>query len=523
MQKDSVPRAQPTVGSNARCPRRSGSNCYAASKDHRKDDLLRESATLEYTDAPHFSCRGVLRKRHGELLTITTTHNPATDLGYLLHKHPDKVQTFPLSFGQAHVFYPQASDIRCTAALLIDVDPIGLVRGKAGGEGVSDQYVNDRPYTASSFLSVALAQVFSTALAGHCKARPNLVQQSLPLQAVIAVLPCDGGESLIRRLFEPLGYQVTVTGSPLDDQFPDWGGSPYYTVTLTATVRLQELLSHLYVLMPVLDNDKHYFVGEDEVAKLLRHGDGWLEAHPERELITWRYLKRSRRLAMAALARLVPEESVDVEPSSPDGRGPSLHDQRLAAVVETLQDHGARRVLDLGCGEGRLLRLLLRDPAFTEVVGMDVSHRALERAEERLHLDHLPSRLEGKVKLIHGSLTYRDRRLEGYDAAVLVEVVEHVDSARLPALERAVFEFAHPALVVVTTPNAEYNRLFPTLASGAMRHADHRFEWTRQEFSDWAKTVADRFGYTVQIQGVGPEDPSVGAPSQMGVFARHDR
>ena len=453
------------------------------------------------------------------LLTITTTHRPATDLGYLLHKHPSKIQSFPLSFGHAYVFYPEAREERCTAALLLDIDPVGLVRGK----GVTDQYVNDRPYTVSSFMSVALAQIFGTALGGRSAARPELAGQSISLEAGISVLPCDGGESLIRRLFEPLGYTVSVTGALLDERFPAWGESPYYTVTLTATLSLQQLLSHLYVLIPVLDNDKHYYISDDEVAKLLRHGEGWLQAHPERELITWRYLKRSRRLATAALARLVPEEAVEDDPPPASDCGPSLHEQRLMTVVEVLKSHEVRRVLDLGCGEGRLLRYLLRDPAFNEIVGLDVSHVALEHARDRLHLDQLPSRLEAKVTLLHGSLTYRDRRLEGFDGAALVEVLEHVDPARLPALERVVFQFARPWVVVVTTPNAEYNRLFPALALGAMRHSDHRFEWTRQQFAEWAQAVADRYGYTLQLQGLGPEDPTVGTPSQMGVLVDHDR
>ncbi len=457
------------------------------------------------------------------LLTLTTTHRPATDLGYLLHKHPERLQTFPLSFGEAFVFYPEATEERCTAALLLGVDPVGLVRPKSGGVGMNHQYVNDRPYTVSSFLSVALAQVFGTALAGHCKARPDLVSQPLPLEAGIAVLPSQGGEPLIRRLFEPLGYRVAITGAALDDEFPAWGESPYYTVSLSATVPLQQLLSHLYVLVPVLDNDKHYYVGEDEVAKLLRHGEGWLDRHPERELIAWRYLKRSRRLVTEALTRLAPEDAADDDPPSLNARIPPLHEQRLKAVVETLKNHGVHRVLDLGCGEGRLLQQLLRDPAFTEIVGLDVTHIALEHARDRLHLDRLPSRLQGKMTLLHGSLTYRDRRLEGFDGAALVEVIEHLDPARLPAFERVVFEFARPQVVVLTTPNAEYNRLFPALAAGCMRHSDHRFEWTRQQFAAWAQAVADRFGYAVEIQGLGPEDIDAGAPSQMGVFIQHGR
>src|SRR6476659_9411270 len=127
------------------------------------------------------------------LLTITTTHQPATDLGYLLHKNPERLHSFELSFGKAHVFYPEAAPDRCTAALLLDVDPVGLVRnrkGPSGEGGTLDQYVNDRPYVASSFLSVAIARVLGSALAGRSKGRPELTEVRMPLEAKISVLPC---------------------------------------------------------------------------------------------------------------------------------------------------------------------------------------------------------------------------------------------------------------------------------------------------------------------------------------------
>ncbi len=343
------------------------------------------------------------------LLTITSTTPPATDLGYLLHKNPARAQSFDLNFGKAYVFYPEAVPERCTAALLLDVDPVHLVRGQRSR---MDQYVNDRPYVASSFMSVALAQVFGSALAGQSKERPELVPMALPYQAKLAVVPCRGGVSILQRLFQPLGYTVTVQAHPLDETHPEWGMSDYFTVTLSATTRLSELLTHLYVLIPVLDTEKHYWVGDDEVAKLLRHGEGWLASHPERELIAQRYLKR-RHLVQAALAQLAEEDDPDPEASEEAHAQEeaeieqrlSLHEQRLGSVLAVLKNAGARRVLDLGCGEGRLLQLLLADRAFTEIVGMDVSHRALEIASERLHLDRLPSLQRARIQLIHGALT----------------------------------------------------------------------------------------------------------------------
>ncbi len=458
------------------------------------------------------------------LLTITSTTAPATDLGYLLHKNPARVQSFDLNFGKAHVFYTEATPDRCTAALLLDVDPVHLVRGQRGG---MDQYVNDRPYVASSFMSVALAQVYGSALAGQCKERSDLAQMALPYQARLAVVPCRGGASILQRLFEPLGYTITAQAHPLDGTYAEWGMSDYFTVTLASTTRLSDLLSHLYVLIPVLDAEKHYWVGDDEVAKLLRHGEGWLVSHPERELIARRYLKR-RHLVRAALAQLAEEDDPDPDSSEETHAQEeaeieqqlSLHEQRLGVVLAVLKNSGAKRVLDLGCGEGRLLQLLLADRSFTEIVGMDVSHRALEIASERLHLDHLPPVQRARIQLLHGALTYRDQRLAGYDAAAVVEVIEHLDAARLQAFERVLFEFVRPSLVVITTPNSEYNVKFESLPAGHFRHKDHRFEWTRVEFQAWATHVADRFGYRVRFLPVGPEDPSVGAPTQMGVFTR---
>lgn len=465
------------------------------------------------------------------LLTLTTTHSPATDLGYLLHKNPARTQTFDLAFGPAHVFYPIADSQVCTAALMLELDPVGLVRNRRGpaGEGFSlEQYVNDRPYAASSFLSVAIAQVYSSALSGISKDRPELARTPIPLIARIEVVPCRGGQTLLRKLFEPLGYTVTAVHHPLDEQFPEWGDGPYYSVELSQTITMRELLTHLYVLIPVLDNDKHYWIGEEEVQKLLRHGDPWLAAHPEREQIVYRYLKHFKYLANDALARLIDGDAEETESAEERHAGEeeqverkiSLNEHRLNTVISELRAAGAKRVLDLGCSNGNLLKRLLGEKQFEQIVGLDVSHRALEIAAERLHLDRLSERQRQRIQLLHGSLIYRDRRLEGFDAAAVVEVIEHLEEPRLAAFERVLFEFARPQTVIVTTPNVEYNVRFETLPAGQFRHKDHRFEWTRKQFEDWARRVAQRFNYTVRFGPIGPEDPQVGPATQMGVFSR---
>lgn len=459
------------------------------------------------------------------LLTITTTHSPATELGYLLHKHPDRCQSFDLSFGKAHIFYPEASVERCTLALLLDVDPVKLVRGRGAR---LEQYVSDRPYVASSFLSVAIAQVFSTALGGRCKDLPELAQMPIPLVAKLSVLPCRGGEEFLRQLFEPLGYDVSAEGHILDEKFPDWGQSQYFTVELQHTLTLSDLLSHLYVLIPVLDDDKHYWVGDEEIEKLLRHGEGWLTNHPAREQITRRYLKRQQRLTRLALAQLVDSDNPDPDSAEESHakeeaaveKPISLNQQRLDAVIAALKQSNAKRVIDLGCGQGNLLKILLKDAFFAQITGVDVSYRALEIAQERLDRLHLPRNQWERVQLIQGALTYQDKRFSGYDAATVIEVIEHLDLPRLGAFERVLFEFAQPKTVVVTTPNIEYNIKFENLPAGKLRHQDHRFEWTRTEFQNWANQVATSFSYTVEFQPIGTEDPEVGSPTQMAVFRR---
>ncbi|MFC7441895.1 3' terminal RNA ribose 2'-O-methyltransferase Hen1 [Laceyella putida] len=446
-------------------------------------------------------------------LSITYKEKPATDLGYLLHKHPERVQTFSLSYGEAHVFYPEVSEERATAVLLMELDPVLLVRGRGqqGSAFTLDQYVNDRPYVASSFFSVALGQVYSSALAGRSKERSELVDKAVPLEATLSLLPARGGSERIERLFSPLGYEVEVNPLPLDESYPEWGLSPYVRLTLRGRVRLKDLLSHLYVLIPAIDHEKHYWVGEDEVEKLLRHGEEWLPHHPEREWITTRYLKYQRKLAQKALAEWAePAELTDSREEQAE-KPLRLNDIRLQTVAQMLRQVGATRVLDLGCGEGKLLRILSQDRRFEKLAGMDVSMQALQIARERL---------PEQVELFQGSLLYRDGRLRGYEAVSLVEVIEHIAPERLPQLEQLVFGELEPDTVIVTTPNREYNARFQGMAEGQMRHHDHRFEWTRAQFAAWAEPIAKRHGYSVQFHPVGPFDPNVGAPTQMAVFQR---
>ena len=463
------------------------------------------------------------------LLTISTTHTPATDLGFLLRKNPANSHAIDLPFGKAVVFYPEATDERCSASLMIDVDPIALVRGRRGsrGETLLDHYVNDRPYAASSFLSVAMARTLRDTMAGKATERQELAETAIPLELVVTPLPCRGGDEIARKLFEPLGYRVDMGHVPLDPNFPDWGDSPYRTIRLTGHLKLSDALTHLYVLIPVLDNGKHYWVGDDEIEKLIAKGGEWLQAHPERDLVANRYLRR-RRYAVQAL-QLLDEKFGHIENDDIEEEGDQeeilerpirLNEQRYEAVAAALVRSGVQTVCDLGCGEGKFLSRLMQEKALSRIVGMEVSTVEIEKAERRLKLDRMPPTQRARIDLLRGSLVYEDDRLSDFDAITLVEVIEHVDAERLHALERVVFHAASPNVAIISTPNIEYNTTFEGMESGQLRHHDHRFEWTRKEFQDWAQGVCDRNRYIVTFEGVGEEHPEFGCPTQMAVFQR---
>lgn len=477
------------------------------------------------------------------LLTITAEGENAAALSFLLHKHPDKLQQVELSVGAASIFYPECEKEKVTAALLLDIDPIGMVRNAknfAGKDFLLGQYVNDRPYVASSFMSSAISKAFSSAMNGSCKEHPEFIDMPLALTAKISVLPAPrGGELLIKRLFEPLGYTVEAERHLLDTQFSEWGYGKYFTLTLKNTLPLKDLLLHLYVLIPVLDNEKHYFITQNEVEKLLQKGKGWLEQHPEREIIVSRYLINLKSLVRSAFEVLqavedgiIPDtdneaeqdELTEIEDTAAAHtqlqkvKKERLHDIRLKLVAEKLKQSGAASVIDLGCGDGKLLRLLLKEKQFTRIAGTDVSYSELEKSQDKLHWNEMPERQRERLSLFQSSLTYRDKRFSGFDAAAVVEVIEHLDPNRLPALEKSLFTYAKPQTIVLTTPNREYNVRYENLSAGKVRHSDHRFEWTRSEFEAWAERVARENNYTVAFFPVGEEEENIGAPSQMAVF-----
>jgi small RNA 2'-O-methyltransferase len=227
-----------------------------------------------------------------------------------------------------------------------------------------------------------------------------------------------------------------------------------------------------------------------------------------------RHRVRKRRGQTIGRAHGAPADSYGSGPPDPLR---DLHEERLATVSNILIDNAVRTVLDLGCGSGALLERLLADERFTRLVGVDTSIQAVQQAEHRLN--EVPGGEPDRLRVLHGSFTTPDTALCGFDAAAMIETIEHVPPERLSAVERVVFAEWNPSLVVITTPNREYNvRL--GMADDEFRHPDHRFEWCRARFRRWASGVAARNGYHLECRGVGPRDPLLGSPTQVGIFRR---
>lgn len=486
------------------------------------------------------------------ILTITYEGQNTQDLGYLLYKNPYRAQSFDLPTGKAHVVYPEISDERTTAALILDLDPLILSKGKPGtGEAGLFDYVNDRPYVSSSFMSGAIKKVFATAMTGRCVQRQELADARIDLTVKLFMLPVRGEKDMINRFFAPLGYTVSFETFPIDEDFPEWGESPYVNLCLKGRVRLADLLNQIYILIPVFDLQRHYYAGEDEIENVIRHGNNWLSTHPERDYILKRYFNKSRNYAKEAISRLdsiysdsekpfieeigLKSSAEDIEKSTENTNGETTPSEirqysgepldkiRIQTVCNTVISCEAKTVIDIGCGEGKLLALLAKEPQIQKIAGVDVSVSALKKARLRLENLLFSDSQRQKVTLFQGSLMYRDKRYKGYDALCLVEVLEHIDPKKLPVLEKNIFGYTSPNIAVITTPNRAYNVNYDYL-TGAFRHKDHRFEWDEKEYRAWCEKICEEYGYGFELSGIGRDIEIVNAaslcPTMMAVFRK---
>ncbi len=469
-------------------------------------------------------------------LSITTTHKPATDLSYLLHKNPDKVQTFDITGGKAYVFYPETTDEKCTATMILNIDTLEMIKNqkKSMSDFALKGYVNDRPFVASSFLSSAISSIYSSALNGNSKEKSEVVNKKIPLEVFISVINVSGGENLIKRFFEPLGYEIKIEKYELNENFKSWGESNYFSLTLKNIITLKELLTHLYILIPVFDNEKHYWVSTKDVDILLKKGEGWLENHPEKEFITKRYFKNIKSLSNLYNKKSIDDieesqKNVDSEENNENEFEEinqiiketkiKLDKQRLNYVYEKLIESGMKSIIDMGCGEGKLLKLLITNKQFEKIAGTDVSFNNLLKAKERLNFEEMSQKFKERIELFQSSLTYKDKRFSNYESCAIVEVIEHIDVERLESFEKSIFECSKFKYIILTTPNADYNINYKSLNKQNLRHSDHRFEWTKDEFKSWIDKICEKYKYNAKISGVGEFDEQSGHPTQVVEFS----
>lgn len=449
-------------------------------------------------------------------LSISVPGPDATDLGFVLQKHPESVFRSEVSFGRVTGFYPRADADGCEFALVVEVDHVERVRGVSWDAG-SAGYIDPHPYAASSYLATAIPAALRSALNGKPARGPDeaAAARMAGLAArdwdlAVRVCPVPASERAVAELFGPVGFEVETkalrSGHPM--------ASPMLDVVLRGKMPVSRALSALYVLLPVTDGKKHYFYTEQEAEKLLSKGEGWLAVHPRREAIVQRYLGRSRQIAAAASERLgnAPKAG-EVQPEKVPGPWSGSHALRHEAILRILGERGSRRIVDLGCSEGSLLEMICSMPLVEEAVGVDPSLSDLERAGKRCG---------PKGRVLQGSAIYVDSRLRGFDTVVMCEMIEHVDPSRVELVERAVFGTMRPDTVILTTPNRSFNEAFG-LPPGSFRHQDHRFEWTSTECSGWARRVAAQFGYSVEVTGVGGDHPEHGSISTLCVFTKDGR
>lgn len=440
------------------------------------------------------------------LMTITCKGSDAQDLSWLLHKRPDRFQAFNLPYGTAYVFFPEYSDNKCIVTLLLDVESSGLNDICKAKDG-EFQYVNPRQYLSGSLLSGAITKVFASAIKGVCEEKPELVDKVFNYEMEITSFSCRLNPDYIEKLFLPLGYEIDFTKpsgqySEIAQQFGN--------LKLIARTTLQKLLSQLFILLPVFDRQLHFWIGESQLEKFIRHSTGWLENHPEKSFIINEYFWPASELKYRVL------EYFNAIPSA-DEKAPGLNALRQEEIINSLIRHDATSILDLGCGNGSLLELLAQEKRFSKIAGMDIAARNIDEARKKLCS---PGRRLCEAEYVFvGSLTYKDKRISNYDALVLSEVIEHFELERMVLVMKNIFEHAKPRLFIMTTPNKAYNIEY-LLKYDEIRHPDHRHEFNEEEFTSFCQKFASQYNYELEMSSIGEKLPELGAPTLMGIFKK---
>lgn len=451
-------------------------------------------------------------------LTIKAIGENSRVISYLLSKNPSNLYDRDEKGSRVRLVYTAFTEEETELLIYVTPDPVELVRNSPNTFDIT-QYINDREFAVSSLFCSYIKSALATALNGKPKDDfIKWVDYKFDLILGFGPVASDLPDAVIESIFTPIGYEVKIERGITDYSFKLKSRSSARYINLTGRQTLQNAIRHLFILIPVLDNYKHYYMDKSEVDKLERYGTGWLDDHPMRDLIIKRALKFKELISEVASPKKEDLLQGDSEPVEESEIKVRLNEQRYQTIVDIVTKLPQKEtVVDFGSGEGKLSVRLGFIPGVKEVLAVEPSQVSQLRAIRKI--DKVRSS-EGFVAptQVWGSLFYFDTRLCDKDVMILSEVIEHIDEYRLAPIIETVFAQYSPKTLIINTPNYEYNVVFEMKDN--LRHSDHRFEWTREQFSLWCKELGARYNYSVNIGGIGEEDTDHGFPTQIAIFSK---
>ena len=445
-------------------------------------------------------------------LTIQATGDNAKVMSHLLSKNPANLYERNQKGHLVRFFYSKFTDQEVEATIFVTPDPIELVQSNSNSYDIT-HYINDREFAVSSIFCSLIRSALGTALNGQPKEQyMEWVDHPFSLQFEFGPVVSTLTDQQLAELFEPLGFALAITRQEIDYSIRMKDESSARYLTLRGTKTLHESLRQLFVLIPVLDNYKHYYIDEKEIEKLERYGEGWLENHPLRDFIYRKSLRFKELYSQVESQKPAGEPEVQVKKAR-------LNELRYEKIAETVSQLKPESVVDFGSGEGKLSERLGLIAGVREILAVEPSQSAAVKAAARFHKAQENEHFT-MPKTLWGSLFYFDERLQGKDAIILCEVIEHIDEDRLPKAMDTILHAYRPGALIITTPNREYNDVYEM--EERFRHTDHRFEWTRAEFQQWCLERNNQEFYGLQFEGIGEEHDLQGHPTQMCIFTRKE-
>jgi len=424
-------------------------------------------------------------------LSIYTKNPHARAISHLLAKNPATVYERQVKGHAVRFVYHKMTDDELYASIFVTPDSLALVKDNEAFD--ITHYINDREFAVSTIFLSLIRSALGTALNG--KPKEEYIQfaaMDFPFTFEFGPISSRLTDEEIRNIWEPLGYEVTI------NTMTDAKRARF--LTLTNTITLKKALQQIFILIPVMDDYKHYFIDEAERERLENYGEGWLETHPMREFI----YKKALRFKQLYMSEEENEQKVNK---------PSLNTRRYETIADAVTALKPKTVIDMGAGEGKLSMLLAQIDSITNLYSVDPSNHALARMQKRF----ADQQFAAAPIIKWGSLYYEDKEFTEADVFILCEVIEHIDEERLPQIMHLITQNYTPKHLIITTPNAEYNTVYEL---EVMRHDDHRFEWDRKQFEAWCKAVAPN--YDLQFEGIGSVHEQYGAPTQMCIMTRRD-